>query len=316
MTAAKKELLAAWDMTDDKQANWFIALSIKYDRDARRLTVHQTRYIEDMAKRFQQDGRVASVPMSSDPDASMSPTSKAERDQMQQLPYRSLIGSLLYARLTRPDIVQAVSKLAGHQNNPGMKHWKMALQVLRYLYHTRHLGLQFEGKHEDSQNFAVSVYVDADWAADKDNRRSRSGIMVFINGNLVHYTSKHQKSVALSTCEAEYVALSDAAKAALWVTQILDEIGMPLDLPVQFHEDNKAVTDLVKHPGASLRTRHVAIRYHHVQELHANGFLRVKHIGTKKQHADILTKTLPKVDLNRIRDKLLRRPTTDRSRCP
>ena len=193
---------------------------------------------------------------------------------------------------------------------------EMALQVLRYLYHTRHLGLQFEGKHEDSQNFAVSVYVDADWAADKDNRRSRSGIMVFINGNLVHYTSKHQKSVALSTCEAEYVALSDAAKAALWVTQMLDEIGMPLDLPVQFHEDNKAVTDLVKHPGASRRTRHVAIRYHHVQELHANGFLRVKHIGTKKQHADILTKTLPKVDLNRIRDKLLRRPTTDRSRCP
>jgi len=188
--------------------------------------------------------------------------------------------------------------------------------VLRYLYYTRHLGLQFESKHHDDHNpFAVSVYVDADWGADKDNRRSRSGIMVFINGNLVHFASKHQKSVALSTCEAEYVALSDAAKAALWITQMMDELGLSVNLPVQFHEDNKAVTDLIKHPGVSRRTRHVAIRYHHVQELHADGFLRVKHIPTKKQHADCLTKTLTRTNLELIRDKFLRRPTKDCDRC-
>ena len=133
---------------------------------------------------------------------------------------------------------------------------------------------------------------------------------------MIHFTSKRQKSVALSTCEAEYVGLSDAAKAIQWITQILTELGLDIDLPVRIHEDNKAVTDLIRHPGASKRTRHIDIRYHHVQELHAEGFIKIIHVTTKQQHADWLTKTLPRSELERIRDRFLRAAITDKGRCP
>ena len=99
-----------------------------------------------MVERFQQEGRFATVPLSKDPTEDMCPKDYDEQQEMRNIPYRSIIGSLLYARLTRPDIVQAVAKLASFQGKPGRAHWKMALQVLHYLNKTKRLDSNIEAR--------------------------------------------------------------------------------------------------------------------------------------------------------------------------
>ena len=209
--------------------------------------------------------------------------------------------------MTRPDIVQALSKIASFQSNPGPRHWNAAINLLRYLKGTKQLALQYKstGKTIDDP-WNVSLYADADWATDVDDRRSRSGTMVFVNANLVCYRSKKQKSVTTSTCEAEYLSLSDGIKELLWVRHILEAIGIKVRKPMQVYEDNKAVKHILDNPAGDRRTRHIAMRYHHVLDVKTKGLININHICTKKQLTDILTKNLARPTLERLRNQFLK----------
>ena len=126
--------------------------------------------------------------------------------RMKNRPYRSLVGSLLYvATCTRTDIAYAVCQLSRYLEFPHEEHWNAAIPILRYLKSTKSKGICYEAV---SGNLQLSAYTDADWASNKCNRRSVSGVLVMINGAPVIFKSKMQQSVALSTAEAEYMALS------------------------------------------------------------------------------------------------------------
>jgi hypothetical protein len=167
----------------------------------------------------------------------MTPTSEEEIFHMAKVPYREVVGCLLYISITcRPDISYAVSQVAKFCQNPGRAHWNAVKKILAYLSGTTELGIMFE-KNETSP---ISGYTDADYGDDLDNRCSTSGSVFFVYGNLVSWSRKRQKCISQSTTEAEYVAASDACKEAVWLSSLLTELGETEEKSVPMYCDNQS----------------------------------------------------------------------------
>nr|CCA22301.1 putative polyprotein [Albugo laibachii Nc14] len=138
---------------------------------------------------------------------------------------------------TRPDIALAVCELSRFLEKPCVVHWNAGILVLRYLKTTSDLGLEYNGSHG---NLVIKAYSDLDWGESRDERRSTSSIMVMVNETPVVYKSRLQKSVALSSAEAEYMAISMCVQEILWVKQLLQEMGHPFGRPTNYLWRNRA----------------------------------------------------------------------------
>lgn len=203
------------------------------------------------------------------------------------VPYQELVGSLLYlANGTRPDIAYSTSDVSRFNANHTEMHWVAAKRILRYLRGTVNLKLKYERNASPLQ-----VYCDADWGSSIDDRKSRTGYVVIMSGGAVSWCSKKQSVVALSSTEAEYIALSSAAREILWVAQLREEIGYKYRdyVPTVFC-DNQSAIRLAQCEGYRPRTKHIDIRLHHVRDLIGASQIQLKHVGTEKQVADSLTK--------------------------
>ncbi|XP_046145331.1 secreted RxLR effector protein 161-like [Osmia bicornis bicornis] len=191
----------------------------------------------------------------------MCPTTEEERDRMNQVPYRSLIGSLMYlATSTRPDIAHAVSALSQFNDNPGEEHWKAAKRVLRYIKRTEKMEIVFTKTENELIGFS-----DADWGASIDDRRSYTGYVFRLFGGAISWSSRKQKTVAMSSAEAEYMALSEAAKESIYQRRFLTEVVGKLKTTLILC-DNQSAGLMAKNPVYHERTKHIDIRYHFVRE--------------------------------------------------
>ena len=292
--------------------------------------VHQKPYITDILARFRHtDCKPASVP--AEPGLKLSkaqmPTTDEEKAAMKDVPYRQLVGALLYlANCTRPDIAQAVSSCARFGSNPGPVHWKALKQVLRYLKGTQSLGLVY-GKifAEGIPHTCIHGYVDGDWGGDADDRRSTTGYVFMSYGGPVSWRSKKQASTALSSCESEYMAASEAAKEAIWLTRLykedlkIEDVSLETrgDLtekeylgakPLTVFEDNVGCISLSKNPVMHKSSKHIEIRYHFVRERVQDGSLKLVYIPSSENVADILTKNTRKHTFIYLRNKIMSDP--------
>ena len=292
--------------------------------------VHQKPYITDILARFRHtDCKPASVP--AEPGLKLSkaqmPTTDEEKAAMKDVPYRQLVGALLYlANCTRPDIAQAVSSCARFGSNPGPVHWKALKQVLRYLKGTQSLGLVY-GKifAEGIPHTCIHGYVDGDWGGDADDRRSTTGYVFMSYGGPVSWRSKKQASTALSSCESEYMAASEAAKEAIWLTRLykedlkIEDVSLETrgDLtekeylgakPLTVFEDNVGCISLSKNPVMHKSSKHIEIRYHFVRERVQDGSLKLVYIPSSENVADILTKSTRKHTFIYLRNKIMSDP--------
>lgn len=214
--------------------------------------------------------------------------------------YRGIVGSLGYlAMTTRPDIAHAVRSLSVCQSKAGPACWLAAMRVLRYLAGTASLGLNFSACAASS-DFRLEGFCDASWGSCVEDRRSVTGYLFALGGCTVSWRSIKQRSCALSTAEAEYYALSDACKEAVWLRGMLSEIGVPLGGATILHEDNQAVLAMVKRPVCHSTTKHIDIRHHHVRQRVSDGEVALRYVGTGEQAADILTKPLGRVAFGRM----------------
>ncbi|GLC47151.1 hypothetical protein PLESTB_000600200 [Pleodorina starrii] len=285
----KEEILRAFDSRDMGEADLFLGLAIQRDRESRTLTVSQWRMIEEVVADYgMSSARPKSVPMS--PGTHLVKAGVEERLDAELYPYSALVGSLLYiAGCTRPDISQAVGVLTRHMSAPGKEHWKAGKEVVRYLAGTADYGLVFGG---DRVGEGLLGYSDADHAGCVDTRRSTSGVVFLLHGAAVSWASKFQRTVAVSTMEAEYVAASEAAKEALWLRQLLSDLGYALN-PTQMKCDSQCALKVVKNPVITERSKHIAVRYHSVREFVASGAITMIDCRTSEMVADCLTKPLP-----------------------
>jgi len=166
--------------------------------------------------------------------------------------------------------------------------------MMRYLSQTSHYTMKFGGQGLDLDISGISAYSDSDWAECKETRRSTSGGLVLYNGDVVHWFSRRQKAVAVSSAEAEYVALFDATKEIQWFRNwILEVFGEQEVGTTLIHEDNQAAIELANNKNMmSMRVKHIDLKYHFLKELVANGSIRLGWIQSENQLADILTKPL------------------------
>lgn len=181
----------------------------------------------------------------------------------------------MYAMLgTRVDTAFSVSMLSRHLANPGPAHIKAAKRIMRYLKGTSRMELAFRG------NLRPLVgYTDADWAGDTATRRSTYGFLFNIGSGAISWSSKRQPTVSLSTCEAEYVAQTQATKEAIWLRSLLHDKEEP-SATINFG-DNQGAIALAKNPQFHARTKHIAIQHHFVREQQAIGTVDLNYVPPK-----------------------------------
>jgi hypothetical protein len=156
------------------------------------------------------------------------PTTQAEQDAMRDVPYRSVVGALLYASLgTRPDLTHSVSEASRFLASPGQVHWAAVKRIMRYVRGSNPRPLVYHAPTVvDVGNYMPDIvaYSDADWAGDPDTRRSTTGYLVKLDGDLVSWASRRQPTVTTSTAEAEYMAITEATKEVIWLRQLMAEM--------------------------------------------------------------------------------------------
>jgi histone deacetylase 1/2 len=202
--------------------------------------------------------------------------------------------------LTRPDISFAVNKVCQFLSQPTEVHWEAVKRILRYVKGTLQTGLQIR----KSPLTGISIFTDADWAGDVDDRRSTSGFAVFVGPNLISWSSKKQPTVSRSSTEAEYKALANGAAEAKWVDSLLKELGVTKQRTPILWCDNLGATYLTANPVFHARTKHIEIDFHFVRERVAKGELDVRFISTNDQVADVFTKPATRLMLDRFKSNL------------
>jgi hypothetical protein len=214
--------------------------------------------------------------------------------------YQGLAGALQYITFTRPDISYAVQQVCLHMHDLREPHYALIKRILRYLHGTLDHGLRLR----PTDISILVAYSDADWAGCPDTHRSTSRYAVFLGDNLVSLSSKRQPTVSRSSAEVEYRAVANAVAETTWLRQLLQEMHIPLQSATIIFCDNVSAVYLSSNPVNHQRTKHIEIDLHFVGERVAAGAVRVLHVPTSSQYADIFTKGLPSSVFTEFRSSL------------
>lgn len=284
-------------------------LGMRVTRDGAVTEVTQDAYVEKLLARFKLES-ANSVDTPGVPGQILSkddcPKSGcAEQQEMAQKPFRSLVGSLMYSYIgTRPDIGSALVKVAAFCTNPGVVHWVAAKRILRYLKGTKQSPIRYSGRLTKGEKVKITAFCDSDWAQDKDDRKSTSGFVVMLAGGPISWRCKKQPTVALSATEAEFVALTEATKDVIWLTNFLDELGIEYEVPT-IYSDSQSAIEWSKNACHHQRSKHVALKYFFIRDTVADRKVKIAYVSTKQNVADILTKTTTRAVFGRLQPKLM-----------
>jgi hypothetical protein len=251
----------------------------------------QDSYVSTMAERFGIELNKCLTPMKAGTELVKAPTSFNATKQAKKQ-YEEFVGSVMWpATITRGDIAVTVSKLAMNLTNPTTDHLQAAIHCAEYLLATKNDGICLGGGELQLEGF-----VDASWADNRDDRRSTYGFVFKFGGGPVFWESGRQSVIATSTTEAEYVAMSLAAREAAALPRFVSEVLQEQHPAIILHEDNQpAIYLLDKPPVANTRTKHMDVKYHFIRQEVKRGAIVVVKISTDKQAADRLTKSLDRI---------------------
>ena len=293
----KGRLSRIFAMKDLGPCKTFLNIEVIRDRKARRIHLTQEHYAK---KLLCAQGLEKAKPVSTPMDISALPemvpyTGQASQDEIKH--YQSDTGSLMYlATQTRPDLCQTVSVLSRFNSNPSPAHRNALQRAIRYYGTTAKLGITYSAPGNSMPSeLGFHGYSDSDYAGDVETRRSTSGYIFYMGGGPISWNSRRQNAVTLSSTEAEYYALTEASKEAIWLQSFLDELGYAgSDLhPILLHGDNTGALDLAENPAHHARMKHIQVRAHFIREQVKNSTITLKYVPTAEMKADGFTKPLP-----------------------
>jgi hypothetical protein len=239
-----------------------------------------------------------------DPHVSLChPSAGDTNTHVPQFPYQEIFGSLLYlATHSRPDIAHAVSVVAQYASNFWEIHCTDVKRILKYLQGTIDFALCYS--RDSTEPHLLTAFTDADYAGDINDRKSRSGSLLFLNNGPVIWLSHKQPCTASSTTESEYVAASLTSKEVVWARRLLGDIGFSQSRPTPLYSDNQSAIRLVQNPEFYKRTKHIDVVFHLIREFQTRGDISVSYVPTRLQLANILTKALTPDVFHKLRSAL------------
>ena len=277
------------------ELTYFLGLQIQQNEGG--IFLSQTKYLKQILKKY---GMEDAKPVCT---AMVTGCSLSENDEsvaVHQPIYRSMVGSLLYLKGTRPDIMHAMGIVGRFQANPKETHLQAVKIIFKYLQGTQSYGLWYLR----DTDLTLHAYTDADWAGSMDDRKNTSGGAFFMGSRIVSWFSKKQSSIALSTAEVEYVAAASCYTQRLWMMQTLQDFQITCTPPISSLSDNTSAISISKNPVMHSKTKHISIKYHFLREQVLEQKVKLEYVSSKEQVADILTKPLPKDTFEYLRQKL------------
>ena len=300
----KDEMGKEWEIKDVGENDYFLGMRVQQDLTTGTIRLTQRPYWEHVVNRFSLEHvplRNVPLPVGITLNNDMSPKTDLERQQMVDKPYRPVLGSVMWGQLaTRPDLSFPVSLLSRFQANPGPEHWNALMHVIGYIKSTIDYGLTYSRDGD----LSPMAFVDADYGGCRDTRKSTSGYVFTMAGGAVTWSSKRQATVALSTVEAEYVAMSRCAQQMVWMQSWLDEVTIEHEMPGVIKGDSRGAISLTKNTRDHGKIKHIDIRHHYIRELVESGTIQMVQIPSADNLADIFTKALSRDQHHRLLSKL------------
>ena len=218
--------------------------------------------------------------------------------------YQGITGSLIYAAIsTRPDIAHAVNMISRYMSQPTQTHMNAATKILRYLSQSTDMGLLYDCN--DSESVSVTAYCDSDWGGCADDSKSTTGFCTFVNDNLIAWNTHKQQTVALSSAEAELMAIVDVVKEVEWCEMILTEMNFKVNEPTIIFVDNQSAIKMVENDVEHDRSKHIRIKFHYIRQQIQEKRIKITWTPTTQQLADIFTKALGGSQFTEQRDRIM-----------
>ena len=280
-----KELLhSKFKMDDRGELQWFLGIDFERTKDGY-YKMSQERYAEELLKRFNMS---ECKPKATPAEKKLVLTNNSNEDSA-NFPYRKAIGSLVYlATATRPDISWIISKLSQYLENHGTEHIASLKRVFRYINGTKTYYLSYKPSSGQLQG-----YCDSDWAGDTTDRRSTSGYVFTLGGTPIAWKTRKQPTIALSSCEAEYMSLTEATKELIYLRSFCQSMGLEQPTQSMIYCDNQGALALTKETSKQHnRTKHIDVRFHFIR---SQTEIIYEYIGTENNPADIFTKPLSRL---------------------
>ena len=290
---ALSEIEKLFNITRSKNVEDFIGCRIQ--REGNQIMLSQPDLIRKLLRGFEE--KIKDLKEKNIPAPASSRVVRCKEDEKgltdkEQREYRSGVGSLLYLlKHSRPELSNNVRELSKTMDKANATHQKALYRTIKFVEQTQHRQLILAPKKQ-TLTWDLKGYCDSDFADDSDTRRSVSGFVIYLCGAAISWRSKGQKSVTLSSTEAEYMAVSELATEILYVAGILKFLGIPIEYPIIVNVDNIGAVYLAKNATTGNRTKHIDTRYHFVREYVEDGIIKVRFVRSEENHADIFTKNL------------------------
>jgi hypothetical protein len=273
-------------MEDGGELNWYLGIGIERHPDGS-YEIQQKQYLKDKCDEYQRyitHGCSNPLPTNFLDILKLAENSNATEDDF---PYSEIVGSLMYAMIgTRPDLAMALSVVCRYMKNPKKLHCDLVKHILRYVSVNSYSLI-----YQSNPGSELVGWVDASYA-NREQCKSTTGFLFTFGKTAISWLSSKQPVVALSSCEAELIAANSAVQEAIWLKQLLSDIGVPQST-VSLMEDNEACIALSKDNQYHKRTKHIQVRFYYFREQIANEEVKLVYCQTKDQLADFLTKALP-----------------------
>jgi hypothetical protein len=307
----KNKVMTKYPCTEKGELKYYVGVQFERDYAKGTTLMHQQKFTQDLLHRFgMQDCTPTLTPMI--PGTRLTAADCPETPDLERGErYRSMCGGATYlVTQTRPDAGFVHSELSRFQHNPGQVHMDAMIYFYRYLKGTSDLGLMYRkssngfnlkafgadvakptnGSNTKHNGFDLNAYGDSDWGANPDNSRSTLGWQCFLGMCLISWKSKCQKTVAMSSSEAEYMAASNLCKEIIYLRMFLEQLGHKQFKPTVIHEDNNACIAMTLNPVARERSKHIRMHRNYIREKVESGICTLMYCSTADQLADGLTK--------------------------
>ncbi|KAK1432653.1 hypothetical protein QVD17_09551 [Tagetes erecta] len=288
----KEEMTNKFEMTDMGLLCYYLGIEVIQNEEG--ILIKQSAYAEKLLEVAGMKGcNETKVPM----EAGLKLHKDDQGNEVDPTHYRRLVGSLRYLTHTRPDILYAVGYVSRFMQEPKESHMKAVKHLIRYIKGTTHYGI----KYKRTGGGTLIGYSDSNFVTDSEDGRSTSGNVFFYNDCAVSWQSQKQKTVALSSCEAEFMAATLAACQAVWLHGLLEEITVKQQEIVTILVDNKSAIQLMKNPVFHGRSKHISPKYHFIRQCVDKNQVQVDFVSGNMQKADVLTKALPLIKFAEMR---------------